>query len=133
MRQFNTDAKVLAEVMLNIYGENESDVLSLNQKINGHTVFDALAEAYKYSYIGTTVDFSRAIEPWEQAFAKLNIPISIIRGAGDGAVSEKVLARLYEITSTITVSEVVGSGHFITSNPADAAQAWQLIRDALLD
>jgi|GEM_PF-3338375 len=131
MRQFNTDSKVLAEVMMNIYGENKNDVRSLSQEINGHTVFDALADAYRYSYVGTTVDFTRAIEDWESPFQRLRIPITILRGAADTAVSAKILQRLSELNADVSVCEIETGGHFITSLPSHAKETWAHIARVL--
>lgn len=133
MRSYNTNAKSLGEVMTVMYGDNDADREVLTIKVNGRSLFQALADAYKYSFIGITEDFRRAAEPWEAAFSKLQAPVHVITGSADKAFSQTTLAHIKGLNANLNHLEIETGGHFITTRKSDAQTVWGYIAHLLDD
>ena len=106
---------------------SESDRSFLRQTVAGRAVYEILAEGYRLSMAGVAQDFRARAMDWQGAFAALEMPITLIRGAEDDIVSTAMCESLAATNPRARLVEIQGGRQFVESTPGTRTKTWQLI------
>lgn len=123
-QELSADPESFLKILDGLLAVSELDRRYLRRSIGGRYVYEVLSEALSASLPGIVMDFLPKAQAWQSTFAKLTLPILLVRGTQDDITSAEICQSLKDANANAALLEIDGGGQFVETTPQTIEQTW---------